>query len=115
MWQIDIQAATRHLPKPPESVHPATHRASHKESARHIHIHSSCTKKHDIRLPLLQHICSVPIAQAHLSSLPVIPHDSSRLLVLSNQLLNSRNVLLLRIRGAQVLDLSPLVVLGLAL
>jgi hypothetical protein len=38
-----------------------------------------------------------------------------RLLVLSNQLLNSSNVLLLRIRSAQVLDLSPLVVLSLAL
>jgi hypothetical protein len=72
-----------------------------------------------IHFPLLQHICSVPIAKTRLAShlfQSRIPRlDPSRLLVLSNQLLNSSNVLLLRIRGGHVLDLSPLVVLGLAL
>jgi hypothetical protein len=38
-----------------------------------------------------------------------------RLLVLGNKLLNSLNILLLRILGAQVLELRPLVVLRLAL
>jgi hypothetical protein len=38
-----------------------------------------------------------------------------RLLVLSNKLLHSLNILLLRILGAQVLELRPLVVLRLAL
>jgi hypothetical protein len=53
--------------------------------------------------------CTPPVRSPSSSLLPF------HLFVLSDQLLNSGNVLLLRIRGAQVLDLSPLVVLGLAL
>lgn len=47
----------------------------------------------------------------------MLPRNPSiiRLLVLSNELLNSLDVLLLGVGGAKVLELSPLVVLRLAL
>lgn len=47
--------------------------------------------------------------------LPRNPSIIHRLLVLSNKLLHSLDILLLRLLGAQVLELRPLVVLRLAL
>jgi hypothetical protein len=69
----------------------------------------SCNKKDCLLVLAYQSVTIIPCCIYY----PV--SHVSHLLVLSHKLLDSLNVLLLRIRGAQVLDLGPLVVLRLAL